>query len=255
MSASTTEVNIDQARMGCHAPGLEMKKGDSPADGDGIEQRVWELAQDSAHEEFARALYHLTPDVPLTPELRLHRAVLGQRPIDYRARLVEIFVLLNRPKGEWEDYKECCIAWVIGLLEDAVAQETALVKDAVHQLLPTLPERLNSLLRVRFGFDGQGPRTLEQVGKQLGITRERVRQLEAKALRLLRHPSRSSYLRHVLPGERFRARVFAEIERHPSAPAIFLLWREDREALLSLSKCRKQGREWAEEDGQTGPRE
>jgi hypothetical protein len=219
--------------------GPEMKESIMGAE-EGIEQRLWELALDSPLEEVARALYHLTPDVPLTPDLRLHWAIFGRRAIDYRAGLVEMFVLLNRPKGEWEDYKERCIAWVTDLLQDAVAQETGLVEEAVRQLLATLPDRLRAVLWVRFGFDGHGPRTLEQVGKEFGLSKERVRQLEVKALRMLRHPSRSRYLRHVLPGERFRAMVFAELGSYPAVPAVFLMWRDDRAALLSLRKSMKK---------------
>ncbi len=236
MSARTRGLNTEPAEPGCDGRGPDMKKGAAPGDGDGIELRLWELALDSPLDEVARALYHLMPELPLTPELRLHWAIFGKRALDYRAALVETFVLLNKPRGEWDDYRERCIDWVTDLVRDAVAQETRLVKDTVHQLLPTLPDRLRAMLWLRFGFDGQGPRTLDQVGREFGLSKERVRQLEVKALRMLRHPTRSRYLRHVLPGERVRARVFAELESHPPAPAVFLMWRDDREALLSLRK-------------------
>jgi RNA polymerase primary sigma factor len=58
-----------------------------------------------------------------------------------------------------------------------------------------LSERERDVIRMRFGLDGESPHTLEEAGKKLGVTRERVRQVEAKALAKLRHPSRNGSLR------------------------------------------------------------
>ena len=66
------------------------------------------------------------------------------------------------------------------------------------QNLDTLSEREKKVLILRFGLDDGRPRTLEEVGREFNVTRERIRQIEAKALRKLRHPSRSKKLRDYL---------------------------------------------------------
>ncbi len=65
-------------------------------------------------------------------------------------------------------------------------------------MLESLTDREKKVLRLRFGLDDGKARTLEEVGKQFGVTRERIRQIEAKALRKLRHPSRSKKLKDYL---------------------------------------------------------
>ncbi|MDE0856818.1 MAG: sigma-70 family RNA polymerase sigma factor, partial [Nevskia sp.] len=67
-----------------------------------------------------------------------------------------------------------------------------------HQILASLTPREAKVLRMRFGIDMNTDHTLEEVGKQFDVTRERIRQIEAKALRKLRHPSRANYLRSFL---------------------------------------------------------
>ena len=74
----------------------------------------------------------------------------------------------------------------------------AMVPTAVDDLLSGLEEREREVLRLRYGLDRGEPRTLEEVGAQFELTRERIRQIEAKALRKLRHPSRSEHLRSFL---------------------------------------------------------
>ena len=65
-------------------------------------------------------------------------------------------------------------------------------------MLQSLTPREEKVLRLRFGLEDGRPRTLEEVGKEFNVTRERIRQIEAKALRKLRHPSRSKKLRDFL---------------------------------------------------------
>ena len=81
--------------------------------------------------------------------------------------------------------------------ENTNAEDEALMqslKKAIAEVLSTLPEREQTIMRMRFGLDDGRPKTLEEVGKTFGVTRERIRQIEDKSLRKLRHPSRSKKL-------------------------------------------------------------
>jgi RNA polymerase primary sigma factor len=78
------------------------------------------------------------------------------------------------------------------------ATSRALLKDQVDEVLSSLSDREKKVLILRFGLEDGRPRTLEEVGKEFAVTRERIRQIEAKALRKLRHPSRSKKLRDYL---------------------------------------------------------
>ncbi|WP_131044521.1 sigma-70 family RNA polymerase sigma factor, partial [Clostridioides difficile] len=70
------------------------------------------------------------------------------------------------------------------------------LKEKIEELLTGLGEQEQQVLRMRFGIDDDDPKTLEQIGKVFGVTRERIRQIEAKAIRKLRHPSKLKQLKH-----------------------------------------------------------
>ena len=81
-------------------------------------------------------------------------------------------------------------------IENPVDYTTRVVlREQLDEVLDTLTDREENVLRLRFGLDDGKMRTLEDVGKVFNVTRERIRQIEAKALRKLRHPSRSKQLR------------------------------------------------------------
>jgi RNA polymerase primary sigma factor len=73
-----------------------------------------------------------------------------------------------------------------------------LLQDQLDDVLDSLTDREKRVLELRFGVEDGRSRTLEEVGKEFGVTRERIRQIEAKALRKLRHPSRSKKLKDYL---------------------------------------------------------
>ena len=77
-------------------------------------------------------------------------------------------------------------------------QTTTMLRDQLFQTLDLLSEREEKVIRLRFGLDDWKVRTLEEVGKVFDVTRERIRQIEAKALRKLRHPKRSDKLKDFL---------------------------------------------------------
>ena len=72
------------------------------------------------------------------------------------------------------------------------------MKEQLSEVLKTLTPREEKVLSLRFGLEDGNPKTLEEVGKEFNVTRERIRQIEAKALRKLRHPSRSKKLKDFL---------------------------------------------------------
>jgi RNA polymerase primary sigma factor len=74
----------------------------------------------------------------------------------------------------------------------------AVFKDELNKALDTLPERERDVLKFRYGIGSDRSHTLEEVGREFKVTRERIRQIEAKALRKLRHPSRARHLKGFL---------------------------------------------------------
>ena len=82
--------------------------------------------------------------------------------------------------------------------DSADAASMSLLKEQLADVLKTLTPREERVLALRFGLEDGNPKTLEEVGKVFNVTRERIRQIEAKALRKLRHPSRSKKLKDFL---------------------------------------------------------
>ena len=107
-------------------------------------------------------------------------------------------VSLETPIGEEEDSHLGDFIQDDNVPVPADAAAFTLLKEQLVEVLGTLTEREQKVLRLRFGLDDGRARTLEEVGKEFNVTRERIRQIEAKALRKLRHPSRSSKLKDYL---------------------------------------------------------
>lgn len=146
----------------------------------GSRQLVQELGREPTPEELAKEL-----NMPVDKVREISK--ISQEPVS-----------LETPIGEEEDSH-------LGDFipdEDAPAPSEAasfvLLKEQLGAVLETLSEREAKVLRLRFGLDDGRARTLEEVGKEFDVTRERIRQIEAKALRKLRHPSRSKKLKDFL---------------------------------------------------------
>ena len=107
-------------------------------------------------------------------------------------------VSLEMPIGEEEDSNLGDFIEDHKALPPADAASRKMLKEQVDDVLETLSERERAVLAMRFGLDDGRSRTLEEVGREFGVTRERIRQIEAKALRKLRHPSRAKKLKDFL---------------------------------------------------------
>lgn len=143
-------------------------------------QLLQELGRDPQPEEIAKEM-----EIPVEKVRDIMK--IAQEPVS-----------LETPIGEEED------SHLGDFIPDDDAQAPAdaaaylLLKEQLEDVLETLTPREKKVLRLRFGLDDGRPRTLEEVGQVFGVTRERIRQIEAKALRKLRHPSRSKKLKDYL---------------------------------------------------------
>jgi len=115
-------------------------------------------------------------------------------------RISQETVSLEQPMGE-DDFSLSDLIEDEGAIAPSDAATRAMLNEAVNLALSELTEREQKVVRLRFGLDDGHMRTLEEVGKEFGVTRERIRQIESKTLAKLRHPMRSSRLRDYLDEE------------------------------------------------------
>jgi RNA polymerase primary sigma factor len=113
-------------------------------------------------------------------------------------KVSQLPVSLESPMGEEEDSHLGDFIEDRDTLPPADAASRQLLKEQIDEVLSSLTPREQRVLQLRFGLEDGRSRTLEEVGKEFGVTRERIRQIEAKALRKLRHPSRSRKLKDYL---------------------------------------------------------
>ena len=143
-------------------------------------QLLQELGREPTPEEIAAEL-----DMPVERVREILK--ISQEPVS-----------LETPIGEEEDSHLGDFIQDDNVPVPAEAAAQTLLKEQLDEVLSTLTEREQKVLRLRFGMNDGRARTLEEVGKEFDVTRERIRQIEAKALRKLRHPSRSRKLRDYL---------------------------------------------------------
>ena len=145
-----------------------------------------ELGREPTVEEIAEAMSR-GQEVQVTPEKVREIIKVSQEPVS-----------LETPIGEEEDSHLGDFIEDRGALAPAEAASHQLLKEQVEAVLDSLTGRERRVLQLRFGLEDGRARTLEEVGKEFNVTRERIRQIEAKALRKLRHPSRSRKLKDYL---------------------------------------------------------
>ena len=133
-----------------------------------------------------------------TPEEIAREMNISESKVREIIKIAQEPVSLETPIGEEEDSHLGDFIPDEDAPAPAEAASFALMKEQLMEVLDTLTPREEKVLRLRFGLDDGRQRTLEEVGKEFNVTRERIRQIEAKALRKLRHPSRSKKLRDYL---------------------------------------------------------
>jgi RNA polymerase primary sigma factor len=134
---------------------------------------------------------------PTSEELGAEMEITPDRVRDIM-KVAQDPVSLETPIGEEEDSHLGDFIEDQGAMAPSDAASHQLLKEQVEDVLDSLTGRERRVLQLRFGLDDGRQRTLEEVGREFGVTRERIRQIEAKALRKLRHPSRSKKLRDYL---------------------------------------------------------
>ena len=142
-------------------------------------------------------LLHLNGHEPTPEEI----AEYLEMPVDKVREILRVAqdpVSLETPIGEEEDSHLGDFIPDDDALAPADAASMSLLKEQLAEVLKTLTPREEKVLSLRFGLEDGNPKTLEEVGKEFNVTRERIRQIEAKALRKLRHPSRSKKLKDFL---------------------------------------------------------
>lgn len=142
-------------------------------------------------------LLHLNGQDPTPEEIGLQLDMTGDRVREV-LRVSQEPVSLETPIGEEEDSHLGDFIEDEQALAPADAANHVLLKEQLLDVLSTLTPREEKVLRLRFGIEDGRNRTLEEVGKEFNVTRERIRQIEAKALRKLRHPSRCKKLKDFL---------------------------------------------------------
>ncbi|MBM3462326.1 MAG: sigma-70 family RNA polymerase sigma factor, partial [Armatimonadetes bacterium] len=181
-------------------------------------QLLQELGRDPSVEEITQEMYPIDNDEVCGQVSKQYgreftigdpivKEELKRRQKFYEDRVREIIkiaqepISLETPIGEEEDSHLGDFIEDSEAVAPAEAASSLLLKEKMEDVLQNLTAREKKVLQLRFGLEDGRPRTLEEVGQEFGVTRERIRQIEAKALRKLRHPTRSKWLKDYWMGQ------------------------------------------------------
>jgi RNA polymerase primary sigma factor len=143
-------------------------------------QMIQDLGREATPEELAVAL-------DMTPDRVIEAQKYGREPIS-----------LHTPLGEEGDSEFGDLIEDSEAVDPGEAAGFSMLQEQLHSILGTLSEREAGVVSMRFGLTDGQPKTLDEIGKVYGVTRERIRQIESKTMSKLRHPSRSNLLRDYL---------------------------------------------------------
>ena len=165
-------------------------------------QMLQDLGREPTPEELAKEL-------DMTPEKVIEVQKYGREPIS-----------LHTPLGEDGDSEFGDLIEDSEAIVPADAVSFTLLQEQLHAVLDTLSEREAGVVSMRFGLTDGQPKTLDEIGKVYGVTRERIRQIESKTMSKLRHPSRSQVLRDYLDLSVFRSNRFQNVALAAGHPAV-----------------------------------
>lgn len=181
-------------------------------------QLLQDLGRDPSVEEITREMYPIdveevrtqlskqfgreysAEDPHVQEEIRKKKKFAEERVREIM-KIAQEPISLETPIGEEEDSHLGDFIEDADAVAPAEAASTQLLKEKMEDVLENLTVREKKVLQLRFGLEDGRPRTLEEVGQEFGVTRERIRQIEAKALRKLRHPTRSKWLKDYWMGQ------------------------------------------------------
>ena len=181
-------------------------------------QLLQELGRDPSVEEITREMYpidveeiraaasksygrELDMEDPIVQEEIARKKKFTEERVREIMKIAQEPISLETPIGDEEDSHLGDFIEDSDAVAPAEAASSQLLKEKMEDVLENLTEREKKVLQLRFGLEDGRSRTLEEVGQEFGVTRERIRQIEAKALRKLRHPTRSKWLKDYWMGQ------------------------------------------------------
>ncbi len=167
-----------------------------------ITREMFPIDTEEIRETLSKSLgFDLQMDHELIQEEIRRREKVCQEKVREIQKIAQEPISLETPIGEEEDSHLGDFIEDDAAIAPAEAASSILLKEKLEDVLHNLTDREKKVLKLRFGLEDGRSRTLEEVGREFGVTRERIRQIEAKALRKLRHPARSKWLKDYWMGQ------------------------------------------------------